>query len=325
MSLSIHEISLSSQLMRKNTVEAYEPGEELSLRRFELLTIIGQGAFGKVRLVTEKISKKQYALKYMEKRSIVRGKSTTHVFRERMILQSMQHPYIIGLRYAFQDDDYLFMVLELAKGGDLRFHLSGKRKSIDDFTIQLYTAEIASGLAYMHSYRIVHRDLKPENILLDKDGHIFITDFNIAVCLDERIPKSESGTLDYMAPEMLLGIPYTYSVDWWATGTILYEMAYKKLPFSGGFSSKETKERIKTKPLQFPMKDSSYNEVRNSFIEGLLERETCNRLGSGNDGQGFETQIKCHKYFENIDWALVERKQLKPNYCIYHRHDGWWE
>jgi serine/threonine kinase 32 len=113
------------------------------------------------------------------------------------MLEMLCHPYIVSLRYAFQDDENLFMALELAQGGDLRFSMS-KKSHFDDFTLQVYMAEIGTGIAYMHSLFTIHRDLKPENLLLDHNGHILITDLNLATSVKKRKPTSQSGTLDYM-------------------------------------------------------------------------------------------------------------------------------
>jgi serine/threonine protein kinase len=114
-----------------------------------------------------------------------------------MMLQEFSHPFLIGLRYAFQDDENLFIGLELAQGGDLRFTMS-RRVHFDDWTLQVYVAEISSAISYMHSLQYVHRDLKPENLLIDKTGHVCITDLNLATSLKKRKPTSKSGTLDYM-------------------------------------------------------------------------------------------------------------------------------
>ncbi|KAI8901056.1 kinase-like domain-containing protein [Globomyces pollinis-pini] len=301
----------------------------VSLKRFDLLAIVGQGAFGKVRIVAEKKSKKEYALKYMDKKEIISQKATTHVFRERMLLQQLASQFIVGLRYAFQDDDHLFMILELAKGGDLRFHMNMDKQPLDDCTLQIYAAELGFALDYMHKQKIIHRfvfypnhyrDLKPENILLDQDGHILLTDFNIAVSVAEKLPTSESGTLIYMAPEMLTDTPYSYSVDWWATGTILYECIYKKLPFCNGDEDPDTiKELIAKKKLDFPAENAckvkiTPNQARDVFMAELLERDVSKRLGSENNGLGFETQMKCHPYLSKLDWKQVEEKKLTPKY-----------
>lgn len=151
-----------------------------------------------MKIIEDKKTKRQYALKYINKEECIKEDCTTLIYRERMMLQQFNHPYIISLRYAFQDDENLFMALELAQGGDLRFSMNNPKNAFDDLTLKIYIAEIGLAISYMHSLFAVHRDLKPENLLLDQKGHILITDLNLATSLRNRKPKSQSGTLDYM-------------------------------------------------------------------------------------------------------------------------------
>jgi serine/threonine protein kinase len=130
----------------------------------------------------------------MDKDQIVKEDAMTLVFRERIMLQQFNHPFIVGIKYCFQDDDNLFIGLEFARGGDLRFSMNTKH-SFDDTTLSIYVAEMSSAIAYMHSLMVVHRDLKPENLLLDDGGHILITDLNLATSLKKRKPTSRFGTL----------------------------------------------------------------------------------------------------------------------------------
>lgn len=97
-----------------------------------------------------------YALKYIDKKKCIEKHATLNIFRERMVLQSLKHPYVVNLQYAFQDDDNLFMVLDLAEGGDLRCHLD-RMKGMKDDSLTVYAAEIAYALDYLHENLIIHR------------------------------------------------------------------------------------------------------------------------------------------------------------------------
>jgi serine/threonine kinase 32 len=165
---------------------------------------MGEGAFGKVKRVEKKKGKANYALKYIDKKKCIEKGATINIFRERILLQRLNHPFIVNLRYAFQDDDNLFMVIDLAEGGDLRNHLD-RMKGMKDDTLRIYAAEIGCALNYLHQNKIIHRysinntsDLKPENLLLDRNGHLLLTDFNVSVNLAEATPTSPSGTRPYM-------------------------------------------------------------------------------------------------------------------------------
>jgi serine/threonine kinase 32 len=109
-----------------------------------------------VKAIEDKKSKKRFALKFINKNHCIEEKSTTLIFKERIMLQAMSHPFIISLRYAFQDDENLFMVLDLALGGDLRYNMF-KCSEFDDYTLTVWTAEMSSAIAYMHSQMIIHR------------------------------------------------------------------------------------------------------------------------------------------------------------------------
>ncbi len=127
--------------------------------------VIGKGAFGKVKTrLNNKVKrvrrkgkhKEYYALKYINKIKCIEKNAALNIFRERVILHSLKDPFIVNLFYAFQDDDNLFMVLQLADGGDLRYHLD-RLNVLKDQDVVVYAAEIASALSYMHSKSIIHR------------------------------------------------------------------------------------------------------------------------------------------------------------------------
>ena len=169
----------------------------VSLKKFKLLSIIGQGAFGKVKIIEDRETKTLYALKYMNKDEIIKQDASQHIFKERLLLHKLDHPFIVKITHCFQDDDNLFLAMQLARGGDLRFNMNSN-KCFDHHTVRVYMGELSLAISFMHSKLILHRDLKPENILLDEDGHILITDLNLATSIKKKKPTSQSGTLDYM-------------------------------------------------------------------------------------------------------------------------------
>jgi serine/threonine kinase 32 len=128
----------------------------VSLKHFDILGIIGEGAFGKVKRIERKKKHTIYALKYIDKKKCIQKHATQNIFRERMVLQMLNHPYVIGLKYAFQDDENLFMVLDLAEGGDLRCHLD-RLKGMKDDTLTIYAAEISYAVNFLHQNQILHR------------------------------------------------------------------------------------------------------------------------------------------------------------------------
>lgn len=130
---------------------------------------MGRGAFGKVRIVKHKKSKELYALKYINKEKCIKQQAVRNTFLERDMLEAIEHPLIVNLRYSFQDEENMFMVLDLMLGGDLKF-LMKKCGRMPEEWVQFYVAEMVIGLDYLHQQGIVHRDIKPDNILLDEKG-----------------------------------------------------------------------------------------------------------------------------------------------------------
>ncbi|KAI8925426.1 kinase-like domain-containing protein [Entophlyctis helioformis] len=309
--------------------EEPRPEGEVDLRDFKLRQVIGKGAFGKVKLVEHKITKSKYALKYINKLQCIEKKQVYHMFDERMLLESLEHPFIVNLRYAFQDDENMFMVLDVALGGDLRYHLL-RLGTFPEDTLKVYAAEVGLALQYLHSQRIMHRDLKPDNLLLDENGHIYVTDFNIAFKIKDKLPSSQSGSMAYMAPEMFTKKPYDVFVDWWALGVVLYECTYgyrdeekslievisdAHVKFSTGppehlarLASVKAKKGKKEK-APFVWNES---EGRTSFISGLLVKNVEKRLGSGPNG--LETSIMTHPWFQGFDWELARQKKVIPSF-----------
>ncbi|KIM62755.1 hypothetical protein SCLCIDRAFT_1214865 [Scleroderma citrinum Foug A] len=284
---------------------------EVNLFHFDLHRAVGKGAFGKVRVVEHKKTKKLYALKYIDKSRCIKQKAVANIIQERRLLEEIDHPFIVNLRYAFQDDENCFFVLDLMLGGDLRFHLERKGTFAED-VVRFWMAELASALAYLHRRRIVHRDLKPDNILLDSQGHVHITDFNVAIHYSERrMHTSVAGSMAYMAPEILNRKGYTWCVDWWSLGVTTYELLFNRRPFEGRTTEKITNSILKDS-LKFP--DDANQRCSPSaveFVQELLERTVSQRLGCRPTGNGFQ-DIKRHPWMSSLDWDKLAKKELQP-------------
>ncbi|KAJ1680064.1 hypothetical protein EV182_000765 [Spiromyces aspiralis] len=278
----------------------------LHLGQFSLLRCIGRGSFGKVRIVEHKATKMKYALKYINKDECIHMGALDHILRERELLVDIEHPFIVNLRYSFQDDYNMFMVLDLMTGGDLRYHLSRRRFS--EAEIRIWIAELTLALNYLHQNSIIHRDVKPDNILMDAKGHVALTDFNIATrIIDDKKHYSAAGTTGYMAPELMRGQGYRYSADWWSLGVVMFECLYGRRPFSQ--RSRSNREESRFGPLVFPQSDIWISPDSKSLVKGLLEISVDNRLGCGPAGID---PIKNHSLFADLDWDRLLKKEIDP-------------
>ena len=295
----------------------YKLNPKLTIDDFELLKVLGKGSFGKVMLVRKKNEKDNtlYAMKTLRKAALVKRNQLAHTSTERFILQNIHNPFLVHLVYAFQTPDKLYMVLDYMGGGELFFWLKKDRKFSEN-RCKLYAAEMVLALDALHSADIVYRDLKPENILLDLDGHIRFTDFGLAKggvkgAGAEGGTKTFCGTPEYLAPEILENKGHGKAVDWWALGTLLYEMLYGLPPFYDT-NVQRMYGKIMNDPLRFSKSsDSNVSEAAKDFLKNVLKRPVMERLGSGPTGAA---ELKQAPFLASLDFARVLAKQYKPEF-----------
>ncbi|KAM6475971.1 serine/threonine protein kinase [Trichoderma sp. SZMC 28011] len=277
---------------------------ETNLNHFRLLRVVGRGAFGKVRIVERKDTNLAFALKYIRKDEVVKSESVRNIIRERRMLEHVNHPFICNLRYSFQDIEYMYLVVDLMSGGDLRFHIS--RKTFTEEAVRFWIAELGCALRYVHSQNIIHRDVKPDNVLLDAEGHVHLTDFNVASdIVPGRIMTSKSGTLAYLAPEVYSGKGYDIRADWWSLGVLFYECIYNKRPFEGN-SENSLSQQVQFSQPKYPVTQPPVSLTCLYAIRAALEPNPNNRLGST-----WESFIY-NDFFKTINFDLLEQKRIEP-------------
>jgi serine/threonine protein kinase len=185
-----------------------------------------------------------------------------------------RHLFVVNLIASFQTDAKVYLVLELASGGELFYHIERHRRlRVDEARILI--AEAALALNYLHGHRVVYRDLKPENVLLDAAGHLKLTDFGLAKHLDVEADTASTfcGTPEYLAPEIVLQRPYGREVDWWALGILTYELLFRRTPFASENRGKIYDAILYEEP-RFP-RDAP--PVAVSFISMLLVKDPARR------------------------------------------------
>jgi serine/threonine kinase 32 len=277
----------------------------VNLNQFRLLRVVGKGAFGKVRIVEKKDTGLTFALKYIRKEEVVRSESVRNIIRERRMLEHLNHPFLCNLRYSFQDIEYIYIVVDLMNGGDLRFHIS--RKCFTEEAVRFWLAELGCALRYIHSQGIIHRDVKPDNVLLDSEGHVHLADFNVASDFRPGKPlTSKSGTLAYLAPEVYEGGGYYFEVDWWSLGVTFYECIYNKRPFEGR-SQDTLSENIKKAQPKYYVTNPAVSIPCLRAMSALMEKDRSKRIGA----VSFES-FTSHQFFADIDFEALERKEVPP-------------
>jgi len=308
----------SSSYVTDPCCEAFELGEfivnppntRVGPNDFQLLKVLGKGGYGKVfqvKKVSGNDSGKIFAMKVLKKATIVRNqKDTAHTKAERNILEAVKSPFMCDLLYAFQTGGKLYLILEYLSGGELFMHLEREGIFMED-TAAFYLSEIVVALEHLHKQGIIYRDLKPENILLDARGHVKLTDFGLCKESIEGDQKTHTfcGTIEYMAPEILMRVGHGKAVDWWSLGALMFDMLTGGPPFTAE-NRKKTIDKILKGRLTLPPY-LSYDA--RELIKRLLKRHVESRLGAGtNDAD----EIKAHSFFRSFDWNVVYQRQVEP-------------
>ncbi|UYV70273.1 PRKCI [Cordylochernes scorpioides] len=283
----IHEGSTANNLTEFDSfiLEAYEP-----------VKLLGEGGFGQVFLVKDKISKEPFALKIIEKYT---DYEEDYQIEKKVLELSMGFPFLIGLAASFETDERAYVLMDLVKGKDL-YHYSKQMGRMPEDYARFYSAEAIIALNYLHTHGIIHRDVKLENILINNDGHIILADYG--ACREEgpdQNYRSNVGTKMYKAPEFIQDLDYNKAVDFWAIGTVIFELLNE---------DHYIMEAIIHKPIEIP-RYLSYRAY--SILRAFLKIDPEQRLGS-NSEFGY-ADIQLHPfYYNSFSFYELEHKMVEP-------------
>jgi serine/threonine kinase 32 len=318
---------------------------QIDLSHFRIHRVLGRGGFGRVNAVENRQTNELFAMKALKKAQLIERESSFETcWLERKCMSQFRSNFLVTCIHAFQDLDYLYLVMPLMEGGDLRYYLQ-KNGTFTEAECKFYVAQIILALEEMHSINIIYRDLKPENCLLDGSGWVRVSDFGLAYQLNPQNRSNHDGktagycgTSGYISPEILRKQRYSYSVDYFSLGVMIYELLHHRLPKLPFY--KELKEKYKKENGPNKEKDKKETEdfVDSSsssqlqpiekekeeiyfssrltpacieLVTGLLASEPEERLGCRSSDRGWET-IKSHSWFSDINWSLIANKQARP-------------
>lgn len=300
---------------------------------FKIIKTIGKGAFGEVRVVVEKESEQVYALKMMSKKEMIAKKQVSHIQAERNLLAAADNDWLVKMNFSFQDNTWLYLVMEYCAGGDLMTILM-RDDILSEPQTRFYMSELAQAIKSVHDLKFVHRDLKPDNVLISNTGHVKLSDFGLAKGFaskeqdyinqyekekekikqggpvrksrtqykrDRKLMFSTVGTPDYIAPEVFSQKGYGVEVDWWSLGVIMFECLVGYPPFYA------------EQPLQTCRKIVNYKRTLKIPSEAGLSREAKDILlkliCSARVRAGY-AEIRRHQFFKSCPWD--DLMKMKP-------------
>jgi len=290
------------------------------LDAYDVLRVIGQGTFGRVKLAQDKESKVVVAIKCLQKVQIVQMKQVQNVMSEKEAMEAFSHPFVLKLLGKAHDDNQLYLILELCQGGELWSLLYQSRALLrtaiggfEEPTARLYAAEVISGLGYIHQQGYMYRDLKPENLMIDKYGYLKIVDFGFCKKVPPTGKKSQTlcGTPEYLSPELVLQRGHNHCVDYWAFGCLVYELLTNDTPFADPSQNRIFKKIVNSEKLMPHLFTSGFPSKAKKLIEKLLQPKPSLRLGMQSKGCN---DIFNHPWFEGMSWLKLKNRRYNAIY-----------
>ena len=280
--------------------------KEVCSEDFQILKILGRGAYDKVYLVQHKPTKEYYAMKSFK---IEYLKDEKEISKNVNNIRNLKHPFLIEVNLCFTTEERIYFIMSFVHGEDLLTSTRLNNQVFDEGQIKIYAAIIGLAIECLHMKQIILKDLRLDNIIIEKDGYLKVTSFKICQLFnmkEELILIKE--TSEFLAPEVITSNQCQKESDWWSYGVILYQLLFGIPPFYS-MNDNKIREHIVKQELRFP-KNSTISDNAKNLLKLLLVKNPKERLGHNN---GFE-DIKKHKFFEKIDFDKIINRKIEPDY-----------
>ena len=288
--------------------------DEMQLNDFYYISYLGKGAFGYVCLVHNELS--FYAMKAINRFTIEKGKNgVKNLINEKKCMIAIDHPFIVNFVKTLKNKNWVFILEEYIKGKNFEDYLMNRKHNAykNLYELIFYSGCMFLMLKYLTKRRICHRDIKPKNMMIDIDGYLKLLDFGCSKKV-KLCSQTVVGTPNYMSPEVIKGMEYSFNCDYWSVGVCCYLIYFGVLPFGDDIKNvmQLYKDILKAKvkiPIDCPL-------IVKELIDGLLKKNVSERINN------FDKVFKC-QIFQNFDWDNLLRKKFKPPYIPV--SDDYWE
>ena len=293
-------------ILKRPSEEEKANEEIMDKNDIEVLELAGDGQFGLVFLIRYK--DEFFALKICAKAYIISRRFELYLINEKLIQNSLgDFPFLIKFHRSFKDENLVFFLMDYVNGKDLSTLFYSQQAPFSSDIARFYIAQLILTIEYLHSKKIVHRDIKLNNILVDQYGYIKLIDFGIAKFLTSNRTFTIVGTPHYMAPEIIMGKGYDYSVDYWAIGICLFEMLFGRLPFGDNtedpievYSQIISSKLVIEKKRLMDLSNGTNGTI--DFIQKILNKDASKRINP--------KEVKEHPWYNGFDWDKLLKKEM---------------
>jgi len=281
----------------------------IKFKDLKKLGLLGCGGFGAVELVEETKTGNVYALKALSKGFVIKSGMQSSVMSEKNVQLMCDSPFIVKLYETYNSPEHLYLLLELALGGELYATYNKRNMWGNEACAKFYVAGTVLAFEHLHGRKIVFRDLKPENLLLTDQGRVKLTDMGLAKVIHGKT-YTTCGTPDYFAPELIASKGHGTGVDWWTLGILAFELMSGHPPFESATPMQiYAKVQKGINQVVFPKKCKGDVEV---LVKGLCNANPTERLPMKKGGI---QNVKSAKWFSGFDWSAMENMTMKVPYA----------